>query len=173
MSDSVDDSDYTDNEDISNSKVNSIVEKCLQMKPKYNISKKSKHKSYIDLKKRLDTGAKIEVKRNDKKSSTRSSDRKNIDNCFRELTEDFSTIFDKLRTVYECVTEMLDKMEDIENRVSELEKKQSEKPPPPPIQTFSEALRSQTDNRINKLEYSASEQERNNRVASHNNSSKN
>ena len=59
---------------------------------------------------------------------------------------------------------MLDKMEDIENRVSELEKKQSEKPPPPPIQTFSEALRSQTDNRINKLEFSASEQERNNRV---------
>ena len=43
---------------------------------------------------------------------------KNIDNYFHDLTEDFSTNFGKPKTVYECVREMLDKMEDIDNRVS-------------------------------------------------------
>ena len=43
-------------------------------------------------------------------------------------------------------------------------KKQSEKPPSPSIQSFSETLLLQTENFINKFEYSASEQERNSRL---------
>ena len=103
--------DYTDNENISNSNVNSIVENFCKWNP-----------SIILVRNRFEKKASLL----DERTSTRSPDRKNIDNRFRELTEDFSTIFGKLKMVYDCITEILDKVEDIESRVSELEKKQRE-----------------------------------------------
>ena len=46
------------------------------------------------------------------RSTTKSMDRKQIDDVFRELSADVAGIGTKLSNLYECVMGMLDKMED-------------------------------------------------------------
>ena len=157
-------SDYesaTDEED--SSMVNKAIEKCLKMKPDLVISEKSKHKSLQDLRTKLQKSSKVNVKcGNNQRASNRINDRKKIEDCFHELTNDFAGLFDKFNTVIECVSEMIDRMEEIEDRVLLLEKNSSKTVITNvlPAPTFAEITKCETDNRIEKLEFASSDQER-------------
>ena len=139
------------------SRIDREVDNLLNMRPEYSNRPKSKAKSYKDLRIMLETDKKKPVN----KPLTRSSDRKNIEDCFRDLQTDIRSLSDKFNAVYQVIGSILDRMEAIEAQVQKLqspEVKNSETP------SYAEVVKSDEGERLERLEYIASEEERRNRL---------
>ena len=96
------------------------------------------------------------------KMPTRSDQRKQMDDTFKELTTDLSLLHKKLDTVRSCMHQMFDTLEDFEARLTALENRETNP------STYSDAVsvsrrsenRHADSERIEKLELSSSEEER-------------
>ena len=141
----------------SNSRTSVALSKCLNMKPDYVTKNKSKVK-ISELKKRLESNS-LPTK---KRSSTRIDDRKKIEDCYKELQNDFCNIYKKFEMFHECIYSILDTVEDLENRMSKLEGIVVNDRGATP--TYSQALKSDESERLDKLEFLSSEVERKKRM---------
>ena len=134
------------------------VKKFMNEKPVYNKSSKS-------IKKNASLRAKLEKYKSTSKpgrTSARVDNRKELEDHFRGLATDFTNLNKKFDLVLECLSETFDRLDSLEARMEELEKRQSENPSPQP--TFSQVVAQPLDSeRIDKLEFKASEEERHNR----------
>ena len=149
------DSDY---ENETPNKTNVAIDKFLKTKPDYISSKKSKVKSIHEMKSKLEKNKPFPVS---KRTSVRNDERKKVEECFRDLQSDFSNLCKKFDSVYECIHTMLDRMELIENRLEKLEKTENERPITP---SYSDVVNSNESERLEKLEYITSEDERKRRL---------
>ena len=141
----------------SNSRTSVALSKCLNMKPDYVTKNKSKVK-ISELKKRLESNS-LPTK---KRTSTRIDDRKKIEDCYKELQNDFCNIYKKFEMFHECIYSILDTVEDLENRMSKLEGIVVNDRGATP--TYSQALKSDESERLDKLEFLSSEVERKKRM---------
>ena len=149
------DSDY---ENETTNKTNVAINRFLKIKPDYIPSKKSKVKSIHEMKSKLEKSKPFPVS---KRTSVRNDERKKVEECFRDLQSDFSNLCKKFDSVYECIHTMLDRMELIENRLEKLEKTENERPI---IPSYSDMVNSNESERLEKLEYITSEDERKRRL---------
>ena len=156
MSDSYD-SDTTDSEEVP-AKLKKAMKNFADMKPDFKVSKKSKASTYQNLKNRL---AKSKSQNTPQRSSTRIDQRKQVEDCFKDLQESFGCIVKKLDVVYDCITNILDGMTVFEQRLTKLEKDSGASRN---TATYSQVARTTEAERIEKLEYAMSEEERKKRM---------
>ena len=155
MSDS-DLSDYSDCE--SNSTLNKAINSCLKMKPDHVISNKSKYKSIKDMKSSLSSCNENSSKQ---RSSSRIDNRKNVEDCFCDMSLDFNKLSKKFDSVFECLTGILDQMEEMESRIIKLEEaKNSPTVSENPVSYASVLNTTTAVQRLDKLEYLSSEKDR-------------
>ena len=140
------------------SKTNKDIEKFLKMKPDYISSQKSKAKSISELKSRL---SKSKSSLMSKRTSGRNEDRKQVEDCLRDLHSDFTSLCKKFDGVYDCIHVVLDKIEVVESRLDKLEKLANEKQC---SLSYSGMVKTSESERLEKLEYMTSEDERKNRL---------
>ena len=154
MSDNYD-SEISDSEEVPR-KLKTALKNFTDMKPEFKVSKKSKGSTYSSLKNRL---VKSKSQNIPQRSSLRSDQRKQVEDCFKDLQESFGCLVKKMDTVYECISEILDDMEleDLDRRVTDLEKNGGTNRSTP---TYSQVLMTTEAERIEKLEYAVSEEER-------------
>ena len=132
--------------DDATSHVASAVNKCLSMKPEYSKKVKSKAKNSTVLRTQLD---KFKTGSSKEKGSNRLDSRKQLDDYFRELAADFTTLSKKFETILECLTSTFDRLDLVEARLEKLENT----PSAPIPTTYAHVIRQSPDyERIDKLE---------------------
>ena len=112
-----------------------------------------------DLKTKLQSSRSTNVR-----SSSRIDDRKKLEDILKDLSSDFVNFQRKFDNALDCIAELLNRVESLEDRVANLEKKTDVvKPQPSYAQVFQNSSM-EGSKRINRLEYISSENERKNRV---------
>ena len=174
MSDS--ESDYTDAISDSESENGEVFKKLRYLehfKPDYKIDK---YTTMADkLRTKLNTCKGTSNVENPGRRSDRIDDRKKLEESYRELQQDFVKIHKRLDNFWDIMSGILDKMEVIDDRLSKVErfeerliKLEENARQEPEVQTYSAAVRSQPvpvdTNRIEKLEFLSSEDERKKRL---------
>ena len=146
-------------ETVSNSSAtNAALKKCNNMKPVYVRQQKSKFK-LSELKMQLESCTNSS---NSNKRSTRLDDRKKIEDCYRELQTDFVNIHKKLDIFNQCILGIFERMDELESRVEKLEKNLVDSVTDPP--SYSKVVKSSDGERIDKLEFLNSEENRKKRL---------
>lgn len=147
---SSDDSDtFLTDEESTTGIIGNGIQKCLAKKPLYNVSQKSKNKS---LRAQIN---KLKGPTSKERHSTRIDNKKQFEDYFRELSSDFSNLSKKMDTLCDCISNIFDRLDHLENRMESFITQ------PPPPQSFSSVAAQAPDNdRLAKLEYMASEEER-------------
>ena len=162
MSDSDSDEFLTDGE--SGDAVRNAIKKCINMKPDMAKSQKSKAKLSSTLKSKLENCRVVpSVKQ---RSSSRLDDRKKMEDMFKDISCDFANLGKKLDVILDSMISIVDKVDSLENRVDEFElklKKIAEKPTYAASVINPAAFPVSVD-RIDKLEYKSSEDERKERL---------
>ena len=98
-----------------------------------------------------------------KRSSSRLDDKKKVEDAFRELSSELTNLAKKFDSIINSVMGVIDEVEDLRSRVSELEKK-SEQPRPASFARAAALPATNHDDRLEKLEYLSSEEERKRRI---------
>ena len=150
----------SDGENSSPKNTADCITEAMNRKPVY--LKKSKSKAnFQKLKSRLQ-------KNNvpaEKKRSNRIDQRKELNECYSELQSDLTNLSNKFQLFHECITEIFDQIECLENRVEYLEENSKTINSSIPedngkVQSYSAAVQSDCTQRIAKLEFMNSEEER-------------
>ena len=164
MPESSSESDDYQTDDGSNNRISNMIQSCLSEKPEFEKSKTSvkKMKSQLD---------KIKSSNKQKKSS-RIDDRKQIDDFLKEISTDIFKLSQKIDTMVDIQKQTLDKVDSLESNVKDLQKDNEsllarvvalEANKSSHEHTFAEATatyRPNDDERISRLEYTSSEDER-------------
>ena len=159
MSDSEGDSDSSEG---SCDKVNEAINKCINMKPEYR--KATKKRSIKKLKAKLDEGKNLKYVKG--RQPDKADNKKKLDECFGDLSLDLKNYIDKKFEIFSgVIAELLDRVDNLESKLSLLEIDSAKENIP---KTYSEAVVSglgngDTSDRLERLEFIASEQERENR----------
>ena len=158
-SSSDDESDYCETEESLSVKVNKIINECKNMEP--NIC----DLNFPKLRSSLLKCKTVETKELNLRSSSRD-DRKKVSDSFRELSSDITIFQKKLDSILDCVLSVLDNMEHFETRIGALEKKVADRIG---SSSYAEVASNNsnlkdTSDRINKLEFKNSEEERKKRL---------
>lgn len=161
-------SDYTSESDSESPITNSLADQLLAMTPQpYNpsILENSRNNS-----RKLISKVKSALKNNQITSTKRSGrveSKKNIEECFKDLQGDFIMLAKKFNTLYEIFPEMIETIESLESRITaseerinKIENSLKTVPKPKNPTPFRDALVSCDSQRIDKLEYLSSEEER-------------
>ena len=176
MSDS--ESDYTDAISDSESENGEVFEKLRYLehfKPDYKIDKYTKMADKLRSKLNTCKNQGAQNVDNPNRKSDRIDERKKLEESYRELQQDFVKIHKRLDDFWDLMSGILDKMEVIDERLSKVEgleerliKLEENARQEPEVQTYSAAVRSQPvpvdTNRIEKLEFLSSEDERKKRL---------
>ena len=154
-------SESSDSDDyISGDESNSIVKQansCLTMKPDMVKSSKSKVGSSASLRTRLE---KLKNPPN-KQRSGRLESRKQIEDCVKDIQCDFANTSKKLDFLVECVVSVFDRLETLEDKVeSLLSKEDSHRLSTQTYAHITRASGPSDEERLDRLEYLASEEER-------------
>ena len=139
-------------------KLRKALSSFANMKPEMTVSKKSKASTYSNLKHRMEKSRSQNLPQ---RSSNRIDQRKQVEDCFKDLQDSFGCLVKKLDNVYECISEILDGMEDFNERLTKLEQDSDVNRNTP---TYSQIVKTSEAERIEKLEYAVSEEERKNRL---------
>ena len=127
------------------------------MRPKYIKQKKSKT-ALSQLQ------SKLKKHSNPIRQSCRIDKRKDLQDTYLALQNELSSIADKLKFFHECITEMLEQIQLLEERVGSLEKTKTAAKLPTNTTNYSDALQSDNSKRLEKLEFQNSEEERKKRT---------
>ena len=134
------------------------VDKFLKAKPTLNTANKSKRTSFDQMR------ARLQVKKSSEAScsgvKTRNSDRKKVEDSIQAMRADFSALHEKFNAFSDCLFEVLDRVEEIEERVAKLEADRSSPSAMQPSATYAAAAAKIDSTRIERLEVSNSEQQR-------------
>ena len=150
--------------DILDLAYNKSLEKCLNLKPELSV--KSKIISVKDIRSNLKS---CNVKKSSRivnknlKFNNMSNDRTIIQNTLREISDDILSLHSKIEGLFSTMDSVLDKIECLETRIEILENNRASS-----METYSSAVQRNMDeknlNRVERLEYFASEQEREKRI---------
>ena len=152
------DSEYSDalssDDESASQAVSGGVKKCLAMKPLHNASQKSKANSLrAQINKCKTTTSKA-------RNSTRIDNKKMFEDYVHDLSSDFFNLSKKFDTVCDCISNIFDRLDEVEKRIDSFVRR-SEEQHTQTAETFSSiAARPPDNDRLNKLEYVASEEER-------------
>ena len=140
-------------EDSVDDRVSQATEACLAMKPEMVKNGQACAVKTRSLRSKLN---KVTVELPKQKSS-RLDERKLVEDQFKDVLADFSTLQKGLATLKECMSSIFDRLEEVERRLEAIESK--------PANTYSEALTStasvqEAGERLSRLEYKTSETER-------------
>ena len=134
------------------------ISNCLNMEQE--LAHNPQSRSIPSLRKNLEKCANTKTTKG-LRSNGKSDERKKVEDSFREVSTDLLALQRKLDGVFECVMELLDKVESLETRIECLENKQNERSYA--AVTSNTSSSEDTIQRMDKLEFFNSEQERNKR----------
>ena len=128
------------------------LRKCQNKKPVFlNANKSNSRNIKGKIKKMSETTSSRE------RQSSRVDNRKQLEDYFKDLSADFSCMMKKFETILEAITNIYDRLDDLEKQVS----KKSAKPA---VATYASALKSPEIARLEKVEQFTSEEERKRRI---------
>ena len=153
------DSDAYTSADETSSRVSDAIKQCMARKPEYQTTSKSKAlRTQLN---KLKTGSLKD------RQSSRIDSKKKLDDYFRDLAADFSSMSRKFDTICDCISNLFDRLDALEETVTKVSEKLSHPPlpPPPPFHSYAGAAGCPPDGqRLDRLEYASSEEERKKRL---------
>ena len=146
------------------SALNRSIEKCLNMKPEY--SSNSKIISVKDIRSNLN---RMNIRKSNRivnknlKVNSLTTDRARLQDSLREISEDIQSLHGKIEVLFTTMDSVLDKLEGFEKRIEVLENIRTSNQ-----ESYASAVQQNMNNkdlnRVERLEYFASEQEREKRI---------
>ena len=151
-------------EDFIDSALNKSIKKCLNMKPELSLNSK-----VISVKDMRDNLNRCNVRKSSRivnknlKLNNMTNDRTMIQNTLREISDDILSLHGKIEGLFSTMDCVLDKLESLESRIEVLEKSRASN-----ADSYSSVVQRNINdndlNRVERLEYFASEQEREKRM---------
>ena len=150
-------------------RLNAAIEKCINMKPQ-----NANSNFYKELRDKVGVSSDPKqlgrpLRSGGTASTSKAADKQKIENMLSEFSGDLANLQKKFDTVAEVVLDLLGRVEDLETRIVDLEAWKSEICSNPPSSSYASAVQSTpsdstTTERIAKLEFSASEDGRKNKL---------